>query len=56
MPCKRPLQLLEGSGEPLSQANFTANLTSFLDVRLLGVRNLDKQDRRFVAIRLASNL
>ena len=51
-----PLQLLEGGIEPLPRANFTANLTSFLDVRLLGVRNLDKQDRRFVAIRLASNL
>lgn len=45
----------EGGGEPLHRANWTANLTSFLDVRLLGLRNFEKQDRRFVAIRLASN-
>eukprot|EP01037_Dinobryon_pediforme_P018300 gene18300-18562_t len=35
-------------------ANWTANLTSYLDFRMFGARNIEKQDRRFVALRLAS--
>lgn len=37
-------------------ANWTANLTSYLDFRMFGARNIEKQDRRFVALRLASML